>query len=219
MTNTNPSSPLEITIRPCFPEDLPAVCTLLAHSFADIFGSIVRLDEQQLITLLMQIWAPNALAADRIQVAAWINQQMIGVIGLQWSIGSSPAGSSLPHFGSLSRQYGFWNMCRFVAGMSALEHKPLPGEGYIEHIATASVYRGRGIAGSLLQWAQQYTAEQSWNRLTLHVSHNNEQAISLYKKVGFRHLSSYSSWAQQLLLHEPGWHYMSWTPDSLSSYS
>ncbi|WP_060534054.1 GNAT family N-acetyltransferase [Paenibacillus bovis] len=103
--------------------------------------------------------------------------------------------------------------------MSALEHKPLPGEGYIEHIATASVYRGRGIAGSLLQWAQQYTAEQSWNRLTLHVSHNNEQAISLYKKVGFRHLSSYSSWAQQLLLHEPGWHYMSWTPDSLSSYS
>lgn len=213
---THASSPLDLTISPCLPEELPAVCTLLAHSFGDIFGSLVRLDEQQLVALLMQTWAPYAIAADRTQIAARADGQMVGVIGLQWYAGSqAAAGYALPYFGSLSRQYGFWNMCRFAAGMSALEHTPHQGEGYIEHIATATAYRGRGIARSLLQWARQHMSAYDWERLTLHVSYNNVNAIHLYKKEGFQHISSHSSWTRQLLLHEPGWHYMSWKPGQL----
>ncbi|WP_458119445.1 GNAT family N-acetyltransferase [Paenibacillus sp. Z6-24] len=209
---TSASSPLDLTISPCLSEELPAVCTLLAHSFGDIFGSLVRLDEQQLVTLLMQTWAPYALAANRTQIAARADGQMVGVIGLQWYAGSQAVYSALPHFGSLSRQYGFWNMCRFAAGMSALEHTPRPGEGYIEHIATAAAYRGRGIARSLLQWTRQHMSAYDWNHLTLHVSYNNDNAINLYEKEGFQNISSHSSWTR-LLLHEPGWHYMGWKPD------
>ena len=217
MTTAHISQPLDLVISPCLPEELPAVCTLLATSFADIFGSMVQLNEQQLAALLIQTWSPSALAADRLQVAARLNGQIVGVIGLQWSAGHSSTHSALPHWGSLIRLYGFWNMCRFAIGMSALEHNPRLHEGYIEHLATATEYRGRGIARSLLQWAQRYAAEQKWNQLTLHVSYNNVHASQLYKKMGFHHHSSHSSWIQQLFLQQPGWHYMTWIPESLSS--
>jgi ribosomal protein S18 acetylase RimI-like enzyme len=65
-------------------------------------------------------------------------------------------------------------------------------------IATASEHRGKGIGTqivrSLAEWAQQNGAEN----LYLQVMQNNQPALSLYGKLGFRHLYEYHYRTQQL---------------------
>lgn len=58
-------------------------------------------------------------------------------------------------------------------------------EGYVANIAVLPEYRGRGIAGSLIENALNYCRKKKLSFLSLEVRKSNENAVRLYKKFGF----------------------------------
>ncbi|UQQ36918.1 hypothetical protein [Paenibacillus polymyxa] len=61
-----------------------------------------------------------------------------------------------------------------------------------------------------LAFAQQFTVESGFHALTLHVAHQNQQAIRLYHNLAFEiEQSQYNYW-RHFWFKEPVWHLMSW---------
>ena len=61
-------------------------------------------------------------------------------------------------------------------------------EGEITNVAVDPKFQRRGYAGALLEVAKQYIAESQLQRIILEVRMSNENAISLYRKMGFENL-------------------------------
>jgi ribosomal protein S18 acetylase RimI-like enzyme len=64
--------------------------------------------------------------------------------------------------------------------MTGLKH------GYIYDIFVKEEFRGKGIGKILLEKAQSYSREKGYSRILLMVSANNETAMKLYSKMGFK---------------------------------
>lgn len=78
---------------------------------------------------------------------------------------------------------------RFVGYVNAaLMPKPDPRRGslYIDELWTAPPYRGRGIAGQLLQRTIRLAEQLRLWRVRLYVNADNDSARACYRKVGFR---------------------------------
>lgn len=58
--------------------------------------------------------------------------------------------------------------------------------GFIYDIFVKEGYRGKGVGTVLLEKAESYCQEKSYSRIGLMVSTNNQPAIKLYTKKGFR---------------------------------
>ncbi|MFO1446178.1 GNAT family N-acetyltransferase [Bacillus sp. Bva_UNVM-123] len=76
-----------------------------------------------------------------------------------------------------------------LSGYIYVEAEPKFGEGSIEFFAVRESERGKGIGGKLLTVALKwlFTFEKI-NSITLCVNSSNDKAISLYKKIGFKHV-------------------------------
>ncbi|MFO7773011.1 MAG: N-acetyltransferase [Dehalococcoidia bacterium] len=61
-----------------------------------------------------------------------------------------------------------------------------PGDIYISNVVVGREYRGRGIGSFLLEKLKEQASYAGFRRLWLYVSHDNEIAIKLYEKMGFR---------------------------------
>lgn len=76
-----------------------------------------------------------------------------------------------------------------LSGYIYVEAEPEFGEANIEFFAVKELYRGRGIGGKLLIHALHWLFTfDSISSVTLCVNSTNKKAISLYKKVGFKHI-------------------------------
>ncbi len=69
--------------------------------------------------------------------------------------------------------------------MTGLKH------GYIYDIFVKEESRGKGIGKILLEKAQSYSREKGYSRILLMVSANNEIAMKLYSKMGFKAEQTY----------------------------
>ena len=69
--------------------------------------------------------------------------------------------------------------------MTGLKH------GYIYDIFVKEELRGKGIGKILLEKAQSYCRERGYSRILLMVSVNNETAMKLYSKMGFKAEQTY----------------------------
>jgi ribosomal protein S18 acetylase RimI-like enzyme len=58
--------------------------------------------------------------------------------------------------------------------------------GFIYDIFVKREFRGKGIGKILLEKAQSYCREKGYSRILLMVSVNNETALGLYNKMGFK---------------------------------
>ncbi len=56
---------------------------------------------------------------------------------------------------------------------------------YLEDLFVASEYRGAGVATTLMRHAEAFARQTGAERLTLATAHNNKNAQSLYKKLGY----------------------------------
>lgn len=76
-----------------------------------------------------------------------------------------------------------------LSGYIYVEAEPKFGEGSIEFFAVRESERGKGIGEKLLTVALKwlFTFEKI-NSITLCVNSSNDKAISLYKKIGFKHV-------------------------------
>jgi ribosomal protein S18 acetylase RimI-like enzyme len=61
----------------------------------------------------------------------------------------------------------------------------LPGEAYVEFVATHPDYTGRGIGTTLLAWADECAKSQGCRYISLEVMKKNEGAVRLYERQGY----------------------------------
>ena len=61
----------------------------------------------------------------------------------------------------------------------------VPGAWYVNAVATASVYRGKGIGHHLMKFAEQLADEANTRSVTLIVAEENIPAVKLYRKLGY----------------------------------
>lgn len=167
-------------------QDHTAVCKLLVESFKAKFQALVTLEDQDIQNLLMQVWVQQPNSTSGKQFVVKENEDVVGVLSLKWKApASSFPKTNLISLAPLIKQFGCFNVFTFLAGMYALEYKPAADECYIDHVAICSSHRNQGIGRRLLAFAQQFTVASGFHALTLHVAHQNQQAIRLYRNLAF----------------------------------
>jgi len=77
-------------------------------------------------------------------------------------------------------------MCRIEHGLSLMRRFGLAKKGHIISIATVEQHRGKGIGTMLLQCAMDEMRKDGCKETFLEVRTTNEEAIRLYKKLGFQ---------------------------------
>lgn len=81
-------------------------------------------------------------------------------------------------------------MCRIEYGLSLLRRFGLAKKGHIISIAVLEEHRGKGIGTKLIQQALREVRNDSGKEAYLEVRVTNEGAITLYKRLGFRVVST-----------------------------
>ena len=76
-------------------------------------------------------------------------------------------------------------MCRIEYGFSHLKRLGLARKGHIVSIAVKEQHRGKGIGTALMITSQQAMAEKTATESYLEVRVTNNEAISLYEKLGY----------------------------------
>jgi GNAT superfamily N-acetyltransferase len=66
------------------------------------------------------------------------------------------------------------------------------GAPLVTHIMTHPNYKRHGLGASALLSSANALREQGWSSLSLYVTHNNEPALALYRKLGFQIMSTVS---------------------------
>ncbi|MGQ3478980.1 GNAT family N-acetyltransferase [Paenibacillus sp. TY11] len=192
-------------------QDHEAVCRLLVESFKAKFQSLVSLEDQEIQQLLMKIWVQNPNSTSMKQFVAKENDEVVGVLSLKWKVPSSSLPETNPiSLAPLIKQFGCFNVFKFLTGMHELEYIPGPDECYIDHLAIRSSHRNQGIGRHFLTFAQQFMVESDFHVLTLHVAHQNQGAVRLYNKLGFHVERSNYNLMRHLFFKEPVWQRMTW---------
>ncbi len=155
-------------------QDHEAVCKLLVESFKAKFQALVTLEDQDIQRLLMQVWVQHPDSTSGKQFVVKENEDVVGVLSLKWKAPSSSLPkTNLTSLTSLIKQFGCFNVFKFLTGMYALDYKPAIDECYIDHLAIRSSHRNQGIGRRFLAFAQQFTVESGFHTLTLYVAHQN----------------------------------------------
>ncbi len=81
-------------------------------------------------------------------------------------------------------------MCRIEYGLSLLRRFGLAKKGHIISVAVLEEHRGKGVGTRLIQEALQETKKDSGKEAYLEVRVTNTGAIELYKRIGFRVVST-----------------------------
>jgi len=77
-------------------------------------------------------------------------------------------------------------MCRIEYGLSVLRRFGLARKGHIISIATLEPHRGKGIGTNLMQRAMDEMRKGGCKEVFLEVRVTNDEAVRLYKKLGFQ---------------------------------
>jgi len=85
-------------------------------------------------------------------------------------------------------------MCRTEHGLSLLRRFGLAKKCHIISVAVLEEYRGKGIGTHLIQRALERVRSESAKECYLEVRITNLQAIELYKRLGFRVVSTLSGY-------------------------
>ena len=81
-------------------------------------------------------------------------------------------------------------------------------EVYIEMLAIAATWRGRGLARRLIQHAEQVAAIEAAKQISLNVVCDNAAAIEVYHKLGFELKRQQSSHILAMLTGHRGYYEM-----------
>ena len=76
--------------------------------------------------------------------------------------------------------------------ISEVDAESLQDELYINTVCIAPQFRGRGIGTELLHYAEVIAKQQGFSKLSLNVEIQKEQAIRLYKRLGYEIVSPWT---------------------------
>ncbi len=77
-------------------------------------------------------------------------------------------------------------MCRIEYGFSNFKRFSLSRKGHIVSLAVLEDHRGNGLGKSLISSATEALKQKGCNEVYLEVRVTNDEAVSIYKKLGFK---------------------------------
>jgi ribosomal protein S18 acetylase RimI-like enzyme len=85
-----------------------------------------------------------------------------------------------------------------MAGSVAVYWEPGSRHGFTEYVFTRPAFRGRGLAPALLCEALRYIRERGLEKALLEVKAENENALKVYRELGYRVISESQVWEVRL---------------------
>jgi len=117
-------------------------------------------------------------------------ERLVGVLGIQ----TAAAGFMDIQWGALRSCYGFSGSLWRMALLSALHHEPMEIEAYVDGVAVAPAWRGRGIGSRLIAALESWAADRDLEMLCLEVVDTNSRAETLYRHLGFEIVRHQTVW-------------------------
>jgi len=114
-------------------------------------------------------------------LAAHDGEKLVGILGIQ----TTAAGFIDVQWRALRSCYGFSGSIWRMALLSFLHHEPMEIEAYIDGVAVAPPWRGRGIGSRLIAALERWAVARGLEMLCLEVVDTNSQAEKLYRQLGF----------------------------------
>jgi ribosomal protein S18 acetylase RimI-like enzyme len=123
-------------------------------------------------------------------ICALDTDQLVGILGIQTAAG----GFMDVSWRVLRPFYGFFGGLWRMALLAILHHVPLSEEAYIDGVAVAQEYRGRGIGSSLIAALESWALDKGLSCVSLEVVNTNQRANSLYRHLGFEAVRVQTVW-------------------------
>ncbi|MBU6446872.1 MAG: GNAT family N-acetyltransferase, partial [Verrucomicrobia bacterium] len=93
----------------------------------------------------------------------------------------------------------------------------IPNSLYLFTLAVIGEFQGQGIGAQLISIAKLRAQEHGFTSLSLHAWADNQKALELYKKSGFKVVKQCAIPRHPLLPHDNGMVLMQWAPDPSSN--
>ncbi len=172
----------EVVIRRGLPDELRGEAVTI---FEEAFGAKMRLaigEPQKRMAFMHRVYdASHVVAAAR-------GHELLGMAGLRASDGAYRGG--LMDVSWDPRRYrdllGLGGAVRAILGVRLADHRPEPGELYIDGVAVAPAVRGQGIGTRLLDEITVIAREEGMRWVRLEVVDTNPRAQRLYERVGYK---------------------------------
>jgi ribosomal protein S18 acetylase RimI-like enzyme len=130
---------------------------------------------------------PQSLRRSRC-LTAFENSELIGILGIHDARGSFLE----PSHQAMVRHYGaVMGMTRMMLLM-LLDHKPPPGDLYLDGLAVAEQQRGQGIGTALIAAFEKRARDNGFKTVSLEVIATNPRARSLYERLGYRCVATHT---------------------------
>ncbi len=176
---------LDVRLRAARPEDARVAARLIHMTMARVANFVFGSEEVALVALQGLFARPRTRFSYELSHVAEVDHRVVGVIlaapteRLQATI--VPTGWAVVGILGIPRVLGLiWRGVRL-----ARVPEGEPGEYYIAHLAVLPEYRGRGIGGVLLAWAEAQARAAGRNVVSLRVEIENERARAFYERHGY----------------------------------
>ena len=123
-------------------------------------------------------------------ITALDKDRLVGILGIQ----TDKAEFMNVTLGGLRQFYGIPGSLWRMALLSVLHHIPLAGEAYVDGVAVAPAYRGRGVGTRLITALDAWAAGQGLSMVSLEVVDANPRAEKLYRRLGFEAVREQTVW-------------------------
>jgi len=153
--------------------------------FEEAFGTKMHMaipDRDKRMAFMKRVYAASHV------VVAVRGDDLLGMAGLSARDGAYRGGLlDVPWDPRAHRDLlGLRGSTRAVLGLRMAEHKPAPGELYVDGIAVAPEARGLGIGTRLLDEIAGIAREAGMRWVRLDVINTNPRAQALYERVGYK---------------------------------
>ncbi|MBI2433601.1 MAG: GNAT family N-acetyltransferase [Candidatus Hydrogenedentes bacterium] len=172
----------DIKLAPSQAGDEAALARLWCLAFADkyrhIFGNTAE--------VFLETWLTRDPRVHKGSTLIWVDSAPAGFIQIG-TPNPSLTEDIRALWSALFRYFGPFGALRRLLRLWILERpaKPQPTELHVRMLAVDPHYRGRGLAGVLLRYAEAQGLKDHKTQLVLEVSSQNEVAIRLYEHYGF----------------------------------
>jgi ribosomal protein S18 acetylase RimI-like enzyme len=123
-------------------------------------------------------------------ISAVSDDRLVGILGIQ----TAAAGFMDVTFNTLRQFYGPFGGLWRIALLALLHHCPLADEVYIDGVAVAPAYRGRGIGGKMITALEAWAVAKGMTMICLEVVDTNLRAEKLYRHLGFEAIREQTVW-------------------------
>jgi len=173
----------ELTLRPATAGDARRLAHLWTITFPDKFGPILGDKAERIIFDWLRLSERHLQTT----TVAEIEGMVAGYIVLETASAPRPdSGRWLWH--ALQLHNGIFGALRAFVLMVLIDNNRTlaPDEVYIEMLGVAPAWRGEGLAARLITHAESVARTKQATRLCLSVVSDNEIALNLYTKMGFK---------------------------------